>query len=116
MERKTKFIVGGAAVAAALAAGTGIAVAGGEDENEGPDVPITGDALDQASRAALEHTGEGTVTDTEVGDEESMLRGRGHPRRRQPGRRAARRALQRRRQRVRRRRRRRRPRRRLNWV
>jgi uncharacterized membrane protein YkoI len=72
MERKTKFVVGGAVAAVALAAGTGIAIAGGEDENEGPDVPISGDALDQASRAALEFTGEGTVTETEVGDEESM--------------------------------------------
>lgn len=41
-----------------------------EDEAEGPDVPITGDALDLASAAALEITGEGRVTDTEVGDEE----------------------------------------------
>ena len=60
MERKTKFVVGGAVAAMALAAGTGIAIAGGEDENEGPDVPISGDALDQAERAALAYTGEGT--------------------------------------------------------
>ena len=32
---------------------------------------ITGSALDKASAAALEHTGEGRVTETEVGDEES---------------------------------------------
>ena len=38
--------------------------------------------LDKASAAALEHTGEGRVTETEVGDEESLLRGRGDPRRR----------------------------------
>jgi uncharacterized membrane protein YkoI len=72
MQRKTKFIVGGAVTAAALAAGTGIAVAGNDDANEGPDTPITGDALDQASRAALAYTGEGEVTETEVGDEESL--------------------------------------------
>jgi hypothetical protein len=41
-----------------------------EDENEGPDVPITGSALDQASAAALDYIGEGRVTGTEVGDEE----------------------------------------------
>ena len=41
-----------------------------EDALEGPDEPITGDALQQASEAALEYTGEGRVTDTEVGDEE----------------------------------------------
>ena len=32
--------------------------------------PIGGGALDQASAAALQHTGGGQVTDTEVGDEE----------------------------------------------
>jgi uncharacterized membrane protein YkoI len=51
-----------------------VAVASGS-EDEGPgeerDTPITGIELDRASRAALEHTGEGTVTETEVGDEES---------------------------------------------
>ena len=41
-----------------------------EDEAEGADVPITGDALDRASAAALEYTGGGRVTGTEVGDEE----------------------------------------------
>ena len=41
-----------------------------DDANEGPDVPITGTALEQASAAALEHIGEGRVTETEVGDEE----------------------------------------------
>lgn len=35
-----------------------------------PDTAITGDALQQASDAALAHLGEGEVTDTEVGDEE----------------------------------------------
>lgn len=34
------------------------------------DEPITGDALQRASEAALQYTGEGRVTDTEVGDEE----------------------------------------------
>jgi uncharacterized membrane protein YkoI len=71
MQRRTKYVVAGAVVAAALAAGTGIAIAGGEDESEGPDTPITGADLERASAAALEHTGGGRVTGTEVGDEES---------------------------------------------
>ncbi len=42
---------------------------GGDDDN---DVPITGAALQQASDAALAHTGGGDVSDTEVGDEDSF--------------------------------------------
>jgi hypothetical protein len=69
MLRRTKMIISAAAVAAAAAAaGTGVAVAGGGDDSE---APITGSALDRASEAALEHTGEGRVTETEVGDEDS---------------------------------------------
>jgi uncharacterized membrane protein YkoI len=68
MRRKTIVIVTGAAVVAAAAIGTGVAVAAGGDDNE---APITGPDLDMASAAALEHTGGGTVTETEVGDEES---------------------------------------------
>jgi hypothetical protein len=44
---------------------------GDEDDNEGPDTPIAEEDLARATAAALEHTGEGTVTETEVGDEES---------------------------------------------
>lgn len=72
MQRRTKIIAAGALLVAGVAAGTGIAVAGGEDDNEGPDVSITGDALARAEAAALEHTGGGEVTDTEVDDEESL--------------------------------------------
>jgi uncharacterized membrane protein YkoI len=44
----------------------------GNEANEAPDQAISGgSALDKASAAALEHTGGGQVTDTEVGDEES---------------------------------------------
>lgn len=43
-----------------------------DDANEGPDVPITGPALEQASAAALEYLGEGRVTETEVGDKEGF--------------------------------------------
>jgi hypothetical protein len=63
-------VIGGAA--AIVAAGAGVAVAGGNsDATEGPDVAITGDALQKASDAALAETGGGRVTGTEVGDEES---------------------------------------------
>jgi len=39
-------------------------------EEEEVDVPITGSALDRASAVALDHIGEGEVTDPEIGDEE----------------------------------------------
>lgn len=60
----------GTAVAAAVAVG-GIAVASGSGGGDS-ETPITGSALERASAAALAHTGGGTVTDTEVGDEESL--------------------------------------------
>ncbi len=67
MQRRTKIVIAGAAVAGVIAAGTGAASAVGGDS----DTPITGDALQQASEAALSHMGGGRVTDTEVGDEDS---------------------------------------------
>jgi uncharacterized membrane protein YkoI len=39
-------------------------------EDQETEVAITGSALDKASAAALAYVGEGTVTETEVGDEE----------------------------------------------
>jgi hypothetical protein len=73
MNIRTKFLLVGASVVALAAGGAGVAVAtsGSDDSAEGPDKPIAGSALDQASAAALEHTGGGTVSDTETGDEES---------------------------------------------
>ena len=73
MTNRTKFIAAGAAALAIAAGGTGIAVAGGAGEDSGDsERAITGTALEQAEAAALAHTGEGEVTDTEVGDEESL--------------------------------------------
>ena len=46
--------------------GVGIAIAGWSDNES----PITGDALTKASAAALHYTGGGTVTGSEIGDEE----------------------------------------------
>lgn len=71
MNRRSKIFIAATAVAAVTAAGTTIAVAGGVREDEGTDVSIAGEALRKASAAALEHTGGGRVTETEVEDEES---------------------------------------------
>ena len=68
MKRKGKWIVGAVLSAALIGGGTGIALAAtGGDDNE---IPISGVALEKASAAALAYTGEGKVTDTEVGDED----------------------------------------------
>lgn len=69
MDRRLKLAIGGAAIIAAVAAGVGIAAAGVADDDE-TEVPIPRDDHDKASAAALEVTGGGTVTETEVGDEE----------------------------------------------
>ena len=68
MQRRTKWIAGAALAAAVIAGGAGIAVASGAGRDD--DQPITGEALDRATAAALEETGGGTVTDTEQGDED----------------------------------------------
>jgi hypothetical protein len=67
-----KKIIAVTACAAALGGG-GAAVASptGAVGGEGNEKPINGPALERASTAALAHTGQGAVSDTEVGDEES---------------------------------------------
>jgi len=64
-----------AAIAAAaltvVGAGTGVSIAAGTGDDAETDVGITGPELDRASEVALGHLGEGRVTETEVGDEES---------------------------------------------
>ena len=70
MNRRSKITSILAAALVAGAIGTGVAAAAGGDD-DATEVSITGSALDEASAAALEHTGEGRVTETEVGDEES---------------------------------------------
>jgi uncharacterized membrane protein YkoI len=68
--RKGLLVAGAIAV---LGAG-GAAIAVGTSESGDDDATqkgITGSALQRASDAALEHTGGGEVTETEVGDEES---------------------------------------------
>jgi uncharacterized membrane protein YkoI len=65
-----KLILIAGAAAVALAAG-GAAIAGatsGADDGDG--APITGPALERASRVALDRVGSGRVTATEIRDEE----------------------------------------------
>jgi uncharacterized membrane protein YkoI len=71
MRRRTKLAAAAAAGVTVIGAGVGTAVAAGGDDAEN-EQPISGDAYDRAAEAALEHTGGGKVTGTEVGDEESM--------------------------------------------
>ncbi len=67
--RNRTIIIGATAAAVALTIGIAGAVTAGQSDDE---QPIRGDALDRATAAALAHTGGGTVTDTEVGDEDSL--------------------------------------------
>lgn len=60
--------IAGAGLAVAGVAGVSAAIGVGDDNEQ----PIRGDALVAATEAALAHTGGGTVTETEVGDEDSM--------------------------------------------
>ena len=75
MKRSTK-VTSGIAIGVGAIAAAGLAVANassGEDEpdDDGTETAISGDALERASEAALDHTGGGRVTGSEVGDEES---------------------------------------------
>lgn len=60
-----------AAIAVAGAVGLGSVTAGASSTGDDNEVPITGEALERASAVALDHTGEGRVTETEEGDEDS---------------------------------------------
>ncbi len=62
--RVLKIAIGVALLAALAGGGAAWATAGGGDEK-----PLTGTTLDRATAAALEHTGGGTVTETETGDD-----------------------------------------------
>jgi hypothetical protein len=65
MDRRTRWIAGGALAVALVGGGTGIAIATGADD----DTPLVGSDLERATAAALAETGGGTVTETEVGDD-----------------------------------------------
>lgn len=70
MRRRTPLIATGALVLAGVAAGTGISLAAGGDD-DATERPITGPALEQARATALAHTEGGRVTGTEAGDDDS---------------------------------------------
>lgn len=70
MQRRMKIIIGASALAAAAALGTGVAIAGSDDD--ATERPISGEARHKAEAAALEYTHGGRVTGTEEGDEESL--------------------------------------------
>ncbi|MDH3753424.1 MAG: PepSY domain-containing protein [Acidimicrobiia bacterium] len=72
MKKRTRVAIAGVAVAAVAVGGASIAAANGFADDDSSDTPITGDALERASRTALDHLGEGRVTETEVGDEDSF--------------------------------------------
>jgi hypothetical protein len=59
-----RWIAGGTIALAVVVGGAAFAIAGGGDEQ-----PLTGSDLDEATAAALEHIGGGTVIETEVGDD-----------------------------------------------
>jgi uncharacterized membrane protein YkoI len=69
MKIRMKHVVVAGAIATLGVAGGAAAVSatGGHDR----ETPISGAELDKASRAALASTGQGRVTETEVGDEDS---------------------------------------------
>lgn len=66
MKRRTTILLSSAIAVAAIAGATGFSALGDDNER-----PITGTDLERASAAALAHTGQGRVSDTEVGDEDS---------------------------------------------
>jgi len=70
--RLTKTKIGLLAGAAAILALSGAGVALASSDDDASEKPIPGSALDKAKGAALAETGGGKVTDTEVGDDESL--------------------------------------------
>ena len=66
MKRRTTWIAAGVAAAAIAIGGVGMALANGGSDT---DAPLTGTDLDRATQAALDHTGGGTVIESEIGDD-----------------------------------------------
>lgn len=64
MDRRTRWIAGGAIALAVVGGGTGIAIASNGDDDQ----PLSGSTLDRATAAALDYTGAGTVVETDTGD------------------------------------------------
>jgi uncharacterized membrane protein YkoI len=70
MKLNRKMLVAGTVVVVVVGAAGASAVIARQNGDDA-EASITGDALARASEAALSHVGEGRVTDTEVGDEDS---------------------------------------------
>jgi hypothetical protein len=64
MTRKLALVAAVVLVVGAISAGIAIASGAG-----GGEAPLRGDDLERATQAALAHTGGGTVTETEAGDD-----------------------------------------------
>ena len=71
MERKRKLIAAAVVAVAGVGIAGGVAIASDGGDDDATDTPIPAADLERASAAALEHTGGGRVTETEIGDEES---------------------------------------------
>jgi hypothetical protein len=61
-----KWMASAAIATIVIVAGASIVLGGGTGDT---DTPLSGSALEQAEAAALEHTGGGTVIESEVGDD-----------------------------------------------
>ena len=75
MQNRTRAAIVATAIVGVAAVGGGVALAASGGDDDGTETSITGEELDRASAAALEHTGEGLQ-----GRERRA--GRGVPRRR----------------------------------
>jgi uncharacterized membrane protein YkoI len=64
---RKRWLAAAVVAVAIVAGGAGIAVATGATGDD--DHPLTGETLQRATEAALEHTGGGVVTETEAGDD-----------------------------------------------
>ena len=67
LTKKTGLVLGGAGLLVVIGAGAAIA----SSDDAASQKPITGPALDRATKVALAETGGGRVSETEVNDEES---------------------------------------------
>jgi hypothetical protein len=65
MDRRAKLMAGAIGAIVVIGAGTGVGLASSGND----DAPLTGSAFDKATEAALDHVGEGTVVETERGDD-----------------------------------------------
>ena len=71
MRRTKEIVIAAAVTVAALTTAGAAAVRASTSTSDDTDTPITGTDLQKASDAALAFTGQGRVTGTEIGDEES---------------------------------------------